>query len=79
MKKPPIKLKTFAFMNLGILLLSVGVYFFKTPNGFATGGVSGLSIILARVFPIASQAVYMLVINVLLLILGLIILGKKCG
>ena len=66
-------------MNLGILLLSIGVYFFKTPNGFATGGVSGLSIILARVFPIASQAVYMLVINVLLLILGLIILGKKCG
>lgn len=66
-------------MNLGILLLSIGIYFFKTPNGFATGGVSGLSIILARIFPIMTPALYMLVINVILLILGVVVLGKECG
>lgn len=72
-------LKYFAFLNLGILMMSVGIYFFKATNGFATGGVSGISIILAKLFPIISQATYMLIINATLLIIGVIILGKKCG
>ena len=73
------KAKYFAFLNLGILMMSVGIYFFKATNGFATGGVSGISILLAKLFPVISQATYMLIINVTLLILGVIILGKKCG
>ena len=79
MKKYFPNIKNFCFINFGILLLTLGVYFFKTPNGFATGGVSGLSIILANIFPVMSQATYMMIINVLLLILGVIILGKECG
>lgn len=79
MVKKPLKFKTFALINLGILLLALGTYFFKTPNGFATGGVSGLSIILAKIFPIISPALYMMIINVALLILGVAILGKECG
>ena len=79
MKKKLPDLKTFAFMNLGILLLAAGIYFFKTPNGFATGGVSGIAIILSNVFTWISPAVCMLVINVALLIIGLIVLGKECG
>lgn len=66
-------------LNLGILMLAVGIYFFKAPNGFATGGVSGLSIIISKLFPALSQATVMLVINVLLLILGWLILGRECG
>lgn len=66
-------------MNLGILLLCTGIYFFKAPNGFATGGVSGIAIILSNIFPWISPAVCILVINVALLIIGLIVLGKECG
>ncbi len=73
------KVKYWAFLNFGILLMAVGIYFFKAPNGFATGGVSGISIILAKLFPVLSQAVYMLIVNVVLLVLGLIILGKQCS
>ena len=73
------RLRDFTFLNLGILLMAVGIYFFKAPNGFATGGVSGISIILSAIFPTFSQASYMLIINVLLLVLGLILLGKECG
>ena len=40
------KLKTFSFMTLGCILLAVGVYFFKMPNGFAMGGVTGIAMIL---------------------------------
>ena len=79
MKKSLPSFKTFLFMNFGILLTAIGIYFFKTPNGFATGGVSGLSLILFNVFHVLSPAIFMLIINVVLLILGVIILGKDCG
>lgn len=79
MKKLLPSFKSFCYINLGLILLTIGVYFFKTPNGFATGGVSGLSIILSNMLPIMSQGEYMTVINVLLLFLGIAVLGKKCG
>ncbi len=72
-------LKYFLYVNLGVLLTSIGIYFFKTPNGFATGGVSGISVVLHNIFPAITPAVYMLVINVLLLIIGFVFLGKGCG
>ena len=73
------RIRYWSMLNLGILLMAVGIYFFKAPNGFATGGVSGISIILARIFPALSQATYMSIINVILLVLGVIILGRGCG
>ena len=82
-KKRAERLLHFLIINLGIILMATGIYFFKSPNGFATGGVSGISIILARL-PFSenlgiTQSIYMLSINVVLLILGVILLGKKCG
>ena len=73
------KAKYWLFLNAGILLMAIGIYFFKAPNGFATGGVSGVAIILANMLPFTTQATYMMVINVLLLIVGVIFLGKECG
>ena len=66
-------------LEFGIILLAIGIYFFKTPNSFATGGVSGLSILLAKTAPIMTQAEYMGLINVLLLVIGVITLGKGCS
>lgn len=71
--------KYFCMLNAGILMMSVGIYFFKATNNFATGGVSGISVLLARLLPYLSQATYMLIINVVLLIIGVLTLGKKCG
>lgn len=81
--KAQISLKQFILINVGILMIASGIYFFKAPNGFATGGVSGIAIILSRL-PFSAklgltQSIYMLVINVILLVAGVIILGKKCG
>ena len=75
--------RDFLIINLGLLMLAVGIYFFKAPNGFATGGVSGVGIILAHM-PFSrdlgiTQSMYVLVIKIILLILGVIFLGKKCG
>ena len=70
----------FLLMNLGIVMMSLSVYFFQTPNNFTLGGVAGIAILLASVIPVEffTQAVIMAIINVLLLVLGLIILGKQC-
>lgn len=72
------QLGEFALVNLGILLLSVGVYFFKIPNGFSTGGVSGIGTLLGRITPV-SPAVWIATINLFLLFVGFFILGKDTG
>ena len=73
------RLKYWLKVEAGVLLLTIGVYFFKTPNNFATGGVSGLSLLLARALPLHTQAQYMAAINVILLIIGAVVLGKECN
>lgn len=71
-------LKRFFFMNLGCIFLAIGVYFFKIPNGFATGGVSGISTIFAQLTPI-SAGVWMWILNFSLMLLGFIFLGRQNG
>lgn len=66
-------------LTLGNVMVAAGIYFFKVPNGFAFGGVSGISILLAKLFPVISQATYMTVLNILLLLLGFLFLGRECG
>ena len=72
------KLKDFFLMTVGCILLAVGVYFFKIPNGFATGGVTGIGTILAKLTPI-SAGVWIWALNIGLLLLGFIFLGKGNG
>ena len=71
-------LKKFLLVNLGVFLLTTGVYFFKLPNNFSTGGVSGISILLGNFVPI-STASLMAVINVALLVVGYIFIGREFG
>ena len=70
------KTKQFFVMTLGSVLLAFGVYFFKIPNGFATGGVSGIGTLLAKITPI-SAGIWIWGLNTFLLILGFIFLGKQ--
>ena len=70
--------KQFLIMTLGTVLLTVGVYFFKIPNGFSTGGVSGIGTILGKVTTI-SPAKWISIINIALLIFGFIFLGRETG
>ncbi len=67
------------WMTLGTLLMSVGVYFFKIPNGFATGGVSGMGTILVKVVPFVSAGQWITIINCFLLVLGFFVLGRTIG
>lgn len=73
------KLKEFLIITVGTLAVSAGVYFFKFPNNFSTGGVSGISVILGKLFPGLSAGSYVLIINMLLLIVGFLFVGKGFG
>lgn len=68
---------SWGLITVGVILMSFSVYFFQIPNNFTLGGVAGISIMLSSVVPL-SQSVIMAIINVFLLIVGLIILGKQC-
>ena len=71
--------KRYLLLTLGVVIISIGTYFFKFPNNFSTGGVSGLSLLLGRLFPspILSPSTYMFIINALLLVLGFACFGRS--
>ncbi|MBQ2942183.1 MAG: YitT family protein [Clostridia bacterium] len=72
------KIKNFLLMTSGCVLLALGVYFFKIPNGFATGGVTGIATVLAKIIPV-SPAVLIWSFNIILMIIGFLFLGKGNG
>lgn len=79
MKPSPVR--KLLLMSLGSALVSVGVYFFKFPNHFSMGGVSGLSILLGQLIPahIVTSGGINTILTVLFLILGFLVLDRSFG
>ena len=69
----------FAALNAGLIATAAGISIFKTPNHFVLGGTSGLAIILADLFPRLDVGSAMMIINLILLIVGFIFLGRGFG
>lgn len=74
-------LKEWAWMVLGVVLVAVGIYFFKFPNHFSIGGVSGLSILLGQVItiPWLTPTVCNTILTLAFLVLGFVMLDKGFG
>ena len=68
----------YIMFTIASAVMVIGIYFFKFPNHFSFGGVSGLSIVLAALLP-HTPGYINLVINIVLLILGFITFGKSFG
>ncbi|MEQ2456647.1 YitT family protein [Flavonifractor hominis] len=66
-------------MTLGTALVSIGVYFFKFPNNFSMGGVSGMAVLLGKLIPQLSPSTFNSIINLLFLVLGFLLLDKGFG
>lgn len=74
------KLKDFILMTISIEIMVVGIYFFKFTNNFSFGGVTGLAVILGNYTGgFLSRGNIVLIMNMLLLIVGFIFLGKSFG
>lgn len=73
-------LREYAIMTGSVLLLVFGIYFFKFPSNFAFGGVTGIAMILSSLTKGAiSNGTVVLVLNMTLLIIGFVFLGKDFG
>lgn len=71
--------REYAMLTLGTFLVAAGVYFFKFPNQFSTGGVTGLAVILNAVFPTVSPSTFASLINMAFLVVGFLFLDKNFG
>ena len=72
-------IKDVIMMTVGTLISALGVYFFKIPNNFSTGGMSGISIILGNLIKSISPATFILILNIVFMILGFAFVGKDFG
>lgn len=79
MQKARETIKEYLLLIAGTVLMVLGIYFFKFPNHFSTGGVSGMAVILSHYIHGLSNGDFVMIINVFLLILGYIVLGKEFG
>lgn len=78
--KPGSKLRDFILMTVAIEIMVVGIYFFKFPNNFSFGGVTGFAVLLAKVTGgFLTKGNIVLITNMLLLVLGFVTLGKQFG
>lgn len=65
----------YVIITLSISIMTIGVYFFKFPNNFVFGGVTGGAALVAKLTPLSASA-FSSGANILLLILGWIFLGR---
>jgi len=64
-------------LTLGSIVLSIGIKAIAIPNGFITGGFSGLSLLIYYVFKGLSPGTWYLVLNIPLFIAGWIFLSRR--
>ena len=77
---PPRQLaRELALMVLGTALVAAGTYFFKFPNHFSTGGVTGLAVLINAALPALPASNVAAVLNLLSLALGFAVLGRGFG
>ncbi|MBQ7357493.1 MAG: YitT family protein [Clostridia bacterium] len=69
-------LQTSLFLLVGNAILAFGVAAFIIPKNILMGGTTGIGILLSHFIPVETSLI-VLILNVILLIAGLFILGKK--
>ncbi|MCI8649181.1 MAG: YitT family protein [Anaerotruncus sp.] len=72
------KLIKFALITLSSIVMTLGIYFFRFPNHFSFGGITGLAVVLAKFLPFSAATINFVLSNALL-ILGFLFLGNSFG
>ncbi|OUO99900.1 hypothetical protein B5F37_13045 [Drancourtella sp. An210] len=70
--------KEIAVITFAMLIVSSAVYFFMVPSGIVVGSISGLAMVLSQLLHM-QMSVITLILNVILLIVGFIFIGKEFG
>lgn len=71
-------IKSYFIITFGVFLVAVGYYFFLLPQNLVTGGVTGIAIIVNKAVnnPAFSPSILIYILNGILLIIGLLFIGK---
>lgn len=78
MKKYRKAINEFIMITIGTTIIAAAVYFFLVPSQLSIGSISGLAIVLSNFIPLPVSAITM-VLNVVLLIVGFLFIGKEFG
>ena len=68
--------KKYGILTVGSVILGISDYMFKFQNHFSFGGVSGIAVIMSGLLG-GSASTYTFVINMLLLVVAFVLLGKE--
>lgn len=71
--------KDYLITSIGALIVAIGICFFLIPADLATGGITGLAMIINNLFPVISIGQVLLMLNIILFIVGFITIGKAFG
>lgn len=71
-------IEEYTVLTLATFIMVIGIYVFKFPNNFSFGGVTGIAIVLSKFLP-GTPGNITLIINMALLVLGFLFLGKGFG
>lgn len=70
------QIRYFLLLTVSTIIMAVGIYFFKFTNNFTFGGITGLAVLVAKT-GLISASDFSFLANILLLVLGLVVLGKE--
>lgn len=70
-------LKQYLIITVGCIIYSLGVALFLDANKIASGGVSGLAIVLSHITPLKMTGIWIIILNVPLFILGAVSFGRN--
>lgn len=70
------KIKNLSIITISVFIMAIGVYFFKFPNNFCFGGVTGAAVVFAEITPL-SASTFSFIVNMALLVVGFMFLGKS--
>jgi uncharacterized membrane-anchored protein YitT (DUF2179 family) len=70
--------KEYGIITASTFMIAAGIYFFKFPDNFTFGGVSGFSVVLGKLTGI-SPSTANFILNILLVVIGFLCLGRNFG
>lgn len=71
-------IKEYGTVTIGMLIVAVAVFFFMLPSNVVAGSMTGLVMVLTKFIPV-KVSVLTFILNVALLIIGYIFVGKEFG
>ena len=72
------KLKTFFVITVGDIIVAAAVYFFMLPSHVSVGSGAALAMVLSNFIPLSVSTIT-LILNVFLLIIGFLLVGREFG